>query len=80
MSRARSRPSFRRQRSTVARTCNVLGLPPGTQSDAVAAGYGLLLSPLSVGVHRITVRAAIPAFGIAVDAKFIVAVEPPQGR
>ena len=55
---------------------NFLGLPAGTQSDAVAAGYGLLLSPLSVGVHRITVRAAVPAFGIAVDAKFIVTVEP----
>lgn len=59
---------------------NVLGLPPGTQSDAVAAGYGLLLSPLSVGVHRIIVRTTVPAFGIAVDAKFIVTVEPPPGR
>ena len=58
---------------------NFLGLPPGTQSDAVAAGYGLLLSPLSMGVHRITVRATVPAFGIAVDAEFIVNVEP-RGR
>jgi hypothetical protein len=31
-------------------------------------------------VHRITVRATVPAFGIAVDAKFIVNVEPPPGR
>jgi hypothetical protein len=59
---------------------NALGLPTGTQSDAVAAGYSLLLSPLSVGVHRITVRAAVPDFGIAVDARFIVNVEPPRGR
>jgi len=59
---------------------NYLGLPTGTQSDAVAAGYSLLLSPLSVGVHRITVRAAVPDFGIAVDARFIVNVEPPRGR
>ena len=57
---------------------NVLGLPPGTQSDAVAAGCGLLLSPLSVGVHRITVRATVPAFGIAVDAEFTINVEPPR--
>jgi hypothetical protein len=55
---------------------NVLGLPPGTQSDAVAAGYGVLLAPLSVGTHRIIVRAAVPAFGIAVDAEFIVNVKP----
>jgi hypothetical protein len=59
---------------------NPLHLPARTQSDAVAAGYGLLLSPLSVGVHRIAVRAAVPAFGIAVDAKFIVTVEPPRTR
>ena len=55
---------------------NSLHLPPGTQSDAVAAGYGVLLSPLSVGVHRIVVRANVPAVGIAVDAKFIVHVKP----
>jgi hypothetical protein len=59
---------------------NPLHLPARTQSDAVAAGYGLLLSPLGVGVHRIAVRAAVPAFGIAVDANFIVTVEPPRGR
>jgi hypothetical protein len=57
---------------------NYLGLPAGTQSEAVAAGYGLLLSPLGVGVHRLTVRAAVPAFGIAVDGTFIVSVEPPR--
>jgi len=59
---------------------NYLQLAPGTQSDAVAAGYGVLLSPLGVGVHKIVVRAAVPAFGIAVDTKFIVNVEPPRGK
>jgi hypothetical protein len=33
-----------------------------------------------VGEHRISVRAAVPDFGIAVDAEFIITVEPPQGR
>jgi hypothetical protein len=59
---------------------NVLGLPPGTQSDAVGAGYVLLLPPFSVGVHRIRVRATVPAFGIAVDAETIITVESPRER
>jgi hypothetical protein len=59
---------------------NYLGLRAGTQSDAVAAGYSLLLKPLRTGVHRITVRANVPAFGIAVDTTFIVTVERPLGR
>jgi len=59
---------------------NPLGLPPGTQSDAVGAGYQLLLPPFSVGEHRIVLRANVPDFGIAVDAEFIVNVEPPRGR
>ena len=41
---------------------NVLGLPPGTQSDAVGAGYFLLLPPFSAGVHRIIVRANVADF------------------
>ena len=59
---------------------NVLGLPPGTQSDAVGAGYFLLLPPLSAGLHRIDVRAAVPAIGIAVDTEFIIHVEPMPRR
>jgi hypothetical protein len=59
-------------------TENVLGLPPGTQSDAVGAGYVLLLPPFSVGVHRIRVRATVAAFGLATDAEFIINVEPPR--
>ena len=57
---------------------NFLGLPPGTQSDSVGAGYFLLLQPLSVGEHRIVVRADVPDVGIAVDAEFIINVEPPR--
>lgn len=55
---------------------NALGAPDGTESDAVAAGYYLMLPPLSVGVHEIIVRATIDSFGLAVDARFIVTVEP----
>lgn len=56
---------------------NVLGLPPGTQSDAVAAGYVLVLPPFSAGVHRITVRANVADFGIAVDTEFVITVASP---
>ena len=59
---------------------NVLGLPPGTQSDAVSAGYFLLLPPLSVGKHRVNVQATVPEAGIAVDAEFIIKVLPPRKR
>ena len=55
---------------------NVLGMAPGTQSDAVGAGYNLLLQPFSVGVHRLVVRASVPDFGIAVDTEFLITVEP----
>ena len=59
---------------------NVLGLAPGTQSDAVGAGYVLMLPPFSEGVHRIRTRANVAAFGIAVDAETIISVEPPRER
>ena len=55
---------------------NYLGLPAGTQSDAVGAGYVLVLQPLSVGVHRIRVAANVFAFGLAADTEFIITVEP----
>jgi hypothetical protein len=55
---------------------NVLGMPPGTQSDAVGAGYTLLLQPFSVGVHRLIIRASVPDFGVAVDTEFLITVEP----
>lgn len=58
------------------RADNVLGLPAATQSDSVGAGYVVLLSPLSPGVHRIAARASVPAFGIAVDAEAILTVRP----
>jgi hypothetical protein len=55
---------------------NILGGPEGTESDAVSAGYYLMLHPLSVGVHQIIVRATIDDFGLAVDTEFIINVEP----
>jgi hypothetical protein len=61
-------------------TNNVLGLPPGTQSDAVGAAYSLMVPALTVGEHRVIARANVPDVGIAVDTEFIVTVEPPQGR
>ena len=57
---------------------NVLGLPAATQSDAAGAGYVLMLQPFSEGVHRIRIRANVPAFGIAVDAEIVLNVESPR--
>ena len=56
---------------------NFLGLPPATQSDALGAGYALLLPPFSKGLHRVAVRASVPAFGIAVDQEYIITVRQP---
>ena len=55
---------------------NVFGAPESTISDAVSAGYFLMLPPLNVGIHHIAVSATIEAFGLAVDAEFIITVEP----
>ena len=55
---------------------NILGAPAGTSSDAVSAGYFLMLPPLNVGVRLIIVRATIDDFGLAVDTEFIINVEP----
>ena len=55
---------------------NILGAPAGTSSDAVSAGYFLMLPPLSVGVHQVIVRATIDDFGLGVDTEFIINVEP----
>ena len=59
---------------------NVLGLPPGMQSDAVGAGYVVVLPPFSPGVHRIRSGANVFAFGLATDVEFIITVEPPRKR
>ena len=59
---------------------NALGLLPGTQSDAVGAGYVMVLPPFSPGVHRIRSGANVFAFGYASDAEFIITVEPPGKR
>ena len=55
---------------------NLPGLPPGTQSDALAAGYAMLLPPFSVGVHRIDVHATVTGVPIGVDAELVITVEP----
>jgi hypothetical protein len=39
-----------------------------------------MLPPLSVGVHRITLRASVFAFDLAVDTEVIIDVEPPRRR
>ena len=57
---------------------NYLGLPPGTQSDAVAVGYVLVLPPFSPGVHRLRIRANVFAFGFIVNTEFIITVERPR--
>lgn len=59
---------------------NALGLAPGTQSDAVSAGFFLLVPPPSVGEHRIIIRADVLEPGFAVDAEFVITVVPPRGK
>ncbi len=54
---------------------NILGVAPGTQSDSVAVGYVLLLSPFSPGVHRLRIAADVVAFGLTGDTEFIITVE-----
>jgi hypothetical protein len=39
-----------------------------------------VLPPFSVGEHWMTVRANVADVGLAVDAEFIINVEPPQGK
>jgi hypothetical protein len=56
---------------------NPAGLPAGTQSDSVAAGFAMLFPPFSVGVHRIDVRATVDGAPVAVDAELVITVEPP---
>ncbi len=59
---------------------NFLGLPAGTQSDAVGVGYVLLLPPFSPGVHRLRIAAEVVAFGLAADTEFIITVDKPRKR
>ena len=55
---------------------NYFGAPEGTTSDAIAAGYFVMVPPLSVGVHHIATKASIAAFGLAVDTELLITVEP----
>jgi hypothetical protein len=56
---------------------NIFGAPAGATSEAVDAGVYLLLSPLSVGIHRIEVHATLGSSPI--DTTFVVTVVP-RGR
>ena len=58
---------------------NILGAPEGTTSPAVADGYYLMLTPLSVGEHEVILRATIGDFGLEIDTKFVINVLP-QGK
>ena len=55
-------------------TDNVYGLPAGATSDAVDAGYYLLVKPLSVGRYTIRTRGTFDDFGLTGDATFNINV------
>lgn len=52
------------------------GLAAGTYAPHVSDGTYLMLSPLSVGPHVITVHAENPGFGIVYDIVYTITVEP----
>lgn len=53
-----------------------LDAPAGTTSDAVDAGYYLLLAPLSVGEHKLRIRATFDEFGTFIDTTYNITVQP----
>lgn len=53
-----------------------LDLDAGTYAPHVSDGYYLMLSPLTVGTHVITVHAENPGFGILYDIVYTITVEP----
>ena len=55
---------------------NYFAAPTGTTSDSVADGYFVMVPPLGVGVHRIQGTASVAAFGLEVDAEWVITVEP----
>jgi hypothetical protein len=56
-----------------------LDAPEGTTSPSVDAGVYLLLTPLSVGDHKLTVRGTFDDAGVSIDTTFIITVVP-RGR
>jgi hypothetical protein len=55
---------------------NALGLPGGTVSASVDAGYYLLLAPLSVGEHVIHFGGTFDEFSFTVDTTYKIKVMP----
>ena len=53
---------------------NILGLPPGGTSPAVADGYYLMLAPLSSGRHRIHFHGTFPTFPFTLDVTYNLTV------
>lgn len=53
-----------------------MDVPAGTTSDAVDAGYYLLLAPLPVGEHKLRIRATFDEFGTFIDTTYNITVQP----
>lgn len=53
---------------------NLLGVPEGTTSNSVDAGYYLLIRPLSVGKHTLRIKATWDEFSSSIDTTFIITV------
>jgi hypothetical protein len=55
---------------------NVLGAPAGTTSDAVDAGFYLLLTPFDRGIHTIHFGGVIESLGGSIDTTYTINVVP----
>jgi hypothetical protein len=55
---------------------NILGAPEGTVSEAVDAGYYLMLAPLSVGEHVIEFGATFDNFDASINTRYLITVAP----
>ncbi len=55
---------------------NILGVPGPASGTSVAAGFYLLVAPLSVGTHTIHFGAAIDLFGYVLNTTYVVTVTP----
>jgi hypothetical protein len=52
--------------------------PAGATSEAVDAGYYILLAPLSVGEHVIHFGGTFDEFGFSIDTTYHITVKPPK--
>jgi hypothetical protein len=55
---------------------NIFGAPEGTTSDAVDAGYYLMVAPLSVGEHVIEFGGTFDHFGASINTRYLITVTP----